>query len=78
MVISALKRTHVVYNKPRLRWVMTVMRMMHSEIDSPRSRHLLQPTARVIIDRYLPVAIWQPPRSLVYVELERNQWDHRK
>ena len=38
LVISALKRTHVVYNKPRLRWVMTVMRMMHSEIDSPRIR----------------------------------------
>jgi len=38
LVISALKRSHVVYNKPRLRCVMTVMRMMHSEIDSPRSR----------------------------------------
>ena len=34
---------------------------------------LLQPTARVFIDRYLPVAIWQPPRRLAYVELERNQ-----
>ena len=31
-------RTHAVNSKPRLRWVMIITRMMHSEIDSPRSR----------------------------------------
>jgi hypothetical protein len=34
---------------------------------------LLQPPPRFLIDRYLPVAIWQPTGGLVYFELDRNQ-----
>ena len=35
--------------------------------------YLLQPTPRTLINRYLPVAIWQPPRRLAHIELYRNQ-----
>ena len=34
---------------------------------------LLQPPPRFLIDRYLPIAIWQLPGGLVYFELDRNQ-----
>ena len=35
--------------------------------------HLLQVTPRTLINRYLPVAIWQPSRRLAHIELYRNQ-----
>ena len=34
---------------------------------------LLQPPPRCLIDRYLPVAIWQPLGGLGYFELDRYQ-----